>query len=210
MSYKIKQFRSSQVPNFQTLVSQEPSQEPSFYTEIRGTLNNNNNKFNLVDADALQTSESYYIKFSVTFSTTSSLYLKLKNDSTNTEQTLQAFSGTVVNNEPVEIYFQTVFSPNADGYSTISWQPGQNGVTITIGNVYLRKLFNIVPDPRNKFITKLGVQGPPSLLMCINGEKIRIGKNRIYEMDNKNIKINSLCFCPKEEDFFIADYEYNE
>jgi hypothetical protein len=62
-----------------------------------------------------------------------------------------------------------------------------------------------------KYLTKIGVQGPPALLMCIDGEQIRVGKSGIYEL-NSNINITSISFVPKNTsnglDYFIMDFEY--
>ena len=189
MSYYIKQTRGS----INTLEN----------TNVNGTLNN---KEYALANNGLSSSQSYYIKFTATMGANiSSFYLKIANANKTLEQTIQAFGGT--GNQT----FETVFSPNTDGYTKILWQQA-SGTLSNISSVELKELQNIVPkssDPDDiPYITKLGVQGPPSLLMCINGEKIRIGKSKIYQLDDKNIKITSLCFCPKSSDFFIADYEY--
>lgn len=189
MSYYIKQTRGS----INTLHTES----------INGTLSNNNKEYTL--AEELLSSKSYYIKFSATTSgNTPSFYLKLTNNDRTLSQTIEAFGGNGI--------FQTVFSPNTDGYQKILWEQASGSLN-SISNIELKQLQNIVPENNTNqeekpYITKLGVQGPSSLLMCINGEKIRIGKNKIYQLDDKNIKIRSLCFYPKQSDFFIADYEY--
>jgi len=83
------------------------------------------------------------------------------------------------------------------------------------------RLINIISTLKQTYsnmtyLTKIGIQGPPSLLMCINGEQIRIGKSGIYEINNDIIKITSISFAPKqatltsnEVDYFIMDFEYN-
>ena len=73
----------------------------------------------------------------------------------------------------------------------------------SVSDIEIRPVVNKII---NKKIRKLGVQGPPSMLMCINGEPIRIGKNGIYELNNPNINIDFLSFIPKLNDFFIIDY----
>ena len=45
------------------------------------------------------------------------------------------------------------------------------------------------------------------MLMCINREQIRIGKNGIYEINN-GVEIKSIGFVPADNDYFIMDYEY--
>jgi len=68
--------------------------------------------------------------------------------------------------------------------------------------------------PDLSYLTKIGVQGPPSLLMSINGEQIRVGRNGIYEINN-GINITSISFVPKTStassdglEYFIMDFEY--
>ena len=46
------------------------------------------------------------------------------------------------------------------------------------------------------------------MLMCINGEQIRNNRSGIYEINNDKIKIKSIGFVPKGNDYFIMDYEY--
>lgn len=77
---------------------------------------------------------------------------------------------------------------------------------------------NSIPSP----LTKIGIQGPPGMLMCINGEPIRIGPSGIYEIRN-GYKITFLSFIKKvydvtvedgnlvvNPDTFIVDYQYND
>ena len=60
---------------------------------------------------------------------------------------------------------------------------------------------------------KIGIQGPSGLLMCINGEEIRIGPSGIYQIKN-GYKINFMGFIITSEnpsdDYFILDYQYEE
>jgi len=82
------------------------------------------------------------------------------------------------------------------------------------------RLINIISTLKQTYsnmnhLTKIGIQGPPSLLMCINGEQIRIGATGIYEINRDDIRITSINFVPKESkffsdglDYFIMDFEY--
>lgn len=67
-------------------------------------------------------------------------------------------------------------------------------------------------------LTKIGIQGPPGLLMCINGEGIRIGPSGIYEI-NSGYTVNFMGYILRlsdqkdreglpEYDYFIMDYQY--
>lgn len=68
-------------------------------------------------------------------------------------------------------------------------------------------------------LTKFGIQGPSGMLMCINGEGIRIGPSGIYEIKD-GYSINFLSILPGisyqsdgsgyNSDAFIIDYQYND
>ena len=68
-------------------------------------------------------------------------------------------------------------------------------------------------------LTKFGIQGPSGMLMCINGEGIRIGPSGIYEIKD-GYSINFLSILPGtsyqndgsgySSDTFIIDYQYND
>lgn len=77
-------------------------------------------------------------------------------------------------------------------------------------------ILNILTDGDNAIqsLKKIGVQGPPGLLMCINGQNIRIGPSGIYEIKN-DYKITSIGFAIDKSDttldkrnYFILDYQY--
>lgn len=131
------------------------------------------------------------------------------------------------NNEEEIDFFETVFSLN-DTYNILVWQltrteddynknfqevDGTPGRIINIEecNLYIVKnILNILKQNNSnlQYLTKIGIQGPPLMLMSINRQQIRIGKNGIYELNN-GINITSIGFIPKNEnDFFIMDFEY--
>ena len=56
-------------------------------------------------------------------------------------------------------------------------------------------------------LAKIGVQGPPGLIMCINREQIRIGRTGIYELNN-GMKIQSIGFVLKKSDFYLDGTDY--
>ena len=107
-----------------------------------------------------------------------------------------------------------------------NWNPSTSnyqGRIIEISACQICKLNNIlgnnsIPSP----LTKIGIQGPPGMLMCINGEPIRIGPSGIYEIRN-GYKITFLSFIRKVHDVtvegetlvvnpdtFIVDYQYSD
>ena len=67
-----------------------------------------------------------------------------------------------------------------------------------------------IPADKVEILKKIGIQGPSGLLMCINGEEIRIGRSGLYEI-NYDINITFLGFVIKEKsnnDYFILNYQY--
>lgn len=64
-------------------------------------------------------------------------------------------------------------------------------------------------------LSKIGIQGPPGLMFCIDGEEIRIGRTGIYELYNDAIQISYIGFIIKDslmtqdgKDFFTMDFKY--
>lgn len=75
------------------------------------------------------------------------------------------------------------------------------------GNIY-RMEKNWVTDVFKKEVLKLGVQGDQGLNIILNGELIKMGKNGLFEIDG--IEIKHLCFMPRENEYFLVDYECEE
>lgn len=88
------------------------------------------------------------------------------------------------------------------------------GRIIQIPSYQIQKLQNLLDNIQAQ---KIGIQGPTGMLMCINGEGIRIGPSGIYEIKN-GYKVNFLGVVRgQSQDFkgsfgrdsFIVDYQYN-
>ena len=150
---------------------------------------------------------------------------RVENDIVVKEQFIKLFK---VPNAPLQededknyISFEIIISPNSS-YNQIIWQMQREYVDYitkeTIdGETYdgrvaiiqvntFSQIVNIINslqiNSQDIALSKVGIQGPPSLLMCINGEQIRIGKNGIYEINN-SIQITFLGFIPKSaSDYF--------
>ena len=178
---------------------------------------------------------SYYLRFSVMQRTDSiqNFSLKLRNSlqQQDNEQSIERYEVTSGKmGETKQIFFEVIFSPNAT-YNQIVWEltrtgkdydttleeNGQARETGVIGRkmkvkIYkFTKLKNIMQTLRShysmKYLTKIGIQGPPALLTCINRQQIRLGRNGIYEINN-GINITSISFVPNDNDYFIMDFEY--
>lgn len=86
-----------------------------------------------------------------------------------------------------------------------------------IENLFSKKENYQIAESDINQITKIGIQGPPGMLVSINGQQIRIGGNGIYQLNNELITINQLGVVPIEtiaqnyyKNYFIIDYEYNK
>lgn len=239
MAYNIGQFRrSSNINDYYEDISnnfviqyfQERLSELTstvFFENAYYDFSNTGNKLNKQNY--------YYLNFSVKkMNSIQNFYLKLKNltqseddFSDNNEQIIAEFTVPQSTIEDDWTNFEIIIAPNKT-YGQLYWD-----LRRTISNDYLstsdmqvegaigRKMTivinqfaiikNIVKDI-NK-IVKIGVQGPPSLLMCINGEQIRIGKTGIFEINEDNVSISFVGFIPKVKnnilEYFIMDYEYS-
>lgn len=225
--YHFGQFRKSQMDSFsiplQINISQQPTETTSGLDMIFYNICGNLTEDNIVNNQ-----NSYYLQFEVKqkIDSEQKFYLKLKN-STQTEDNEQLINTYTVPAGNSTMYFEVVFTPNAV-YNQIIWELQrtfldyqiQHGRIMEIEIKNFTKLINVLTKltqnyPDLIYLTKIGIQGPPSMLMCINGEQIRIGRNGIYEINNEAIKITSINFIPKnsnlsnKQDYFIMDFEYN-
>ena len=78
-------------------------------------------------------------------------------------------------------------------------------------NVVLSSVNNILAQNNVDSAFKLGIQGSPSLITCINGEPIRLGQSGVFEIYREDFDIYSVGFIIKPEDEnknFIMDYCY--
>lgn len=196
----------------------------SFIDKIATQTTANNKTIDLT----VNNQNCYYLYFTVKrMSTKQNFYLKLINTSATgatTEQLIDTYQVEESDNSNSVVHFETIISPNAT-YNGILWELQRNNddlsgnkrvMNVTVNN--FTRLKNILSTLNIQRLTKVGIQGPPSLLMCINREPIRIGRNGIYELNN-GIDITSISFVPKFVpknnssgsnvlDYFIMDFEY--
>lgn len=87
---------------------------------------------------------------------------------------------------------------------------GTKGRRLNFESAELYVVNDLVEDMKQKAtsplssITRIGVWGRPGLLMCINGEPVRVGPSGHYEQDS--VTIASFGVAPEENDFFTIDY----
>lgn len=125
--------------------------------------------------------------------------------------------------------FELVFKPVEDGFSKIVISMVRDATDYNIqrldnnGNIEfgrkvdknlvrfgLSKIYNFV-DNINKggSLSRIGVWSRPGLMMCINGEEIKVGTNGYYELDA--LPVTSIGFIAKDNDYsnnWTLDYEY--
>ena len=236
--YRFGQFRRTQLENyFNELQFTLGQRDTDAVSTIEITFKNA--CINLSDDNVLRNQNYYYLKFSVKRleSSQQKFYLKLYNT-----QDLESDEIYTVDEFNVEKglgfkTFEVILAPNRT-YNQIVWdlqrtiddysieEDGQPGRIMTVDKIFYSKLVNVIDTLKSKYsnlthLTKIGIQSPPSLLMCINGEQIRVGKSGIYEINNENIRISFIGFVPSDlipsdnsenldikRDYFIMDFEY--
>ena len=229
--YHIGQFRRPQLDSYSTPLSMElgrqqtegASSEDILFYNACGNLSGDN---------VMNSQNCYYLRFGVKQRKDSEqvFYLKIRNVS-ETEDNEQLIDEFKVASGTGTVYFEVILSPNAT-YDQVLWElrrtaldynmlnaDGTNGRVMNVVDYTYTRLIDVLTTLKStytgmEYLTKIGIQGPPSLLMCINREQIRIGKTVIYEINN-GIKITSISFVPKTStlssdglDYFIMDFEY--
>lgn len=178
--------------------------------------------------------QNYYIRLAINKDPSShqKITMQLRNSSvTNSDiQTLQTYYIPKENsiNEKTSI-IQFVISPNATYDQIIlHLERKQQDFNKHQDDDFYGRVLNVRVESFGKItnllgqvitptvLTKMGVQGPPGLLMCINGQGIRIGPSGIYQINN-GYQVNFLGFIvlmsddtPDKRDFFILDYQYKQ
>lgn len=113
-----------------------------------------------------------------------------------------------------ELFLEMVVAPDTNEYDRLVFHidhlaTGFGGV-ITINSVQIYQIFNLIRASQLD-ITKIGIQGNPSLLTCINGQALRIGPSGILEISKVgNFSFDFIGIIPRTQDHWILDYQYNE
>ncbi len=225
------QFRRTQQSQYFTTLSMTLSTQQE--TEVSDVIDVAfwNRCGNLTGSNVMNNQNCYYLRFGVEKRTdaTQKFYLKIRN--TNVEEdNEQLIEEYYVGLGSGKVYFECIISPNGN-YNQILWElqrlpidydiktEGKPGRILNVVIDKYARLIDIIDYLKRQYagleyLTKIGIQGPPSLLMCINREPIRMGKTGIYEINN-GIDITSLSIIPKSSssfsdglDYFIIDFEY--
>ena len=235
MAYNFGQFRRSQLASYSTSLTytldtiQEtsPLSEAVIFNERVIDLDGDN-VLNAVDSTGT-IQRCYYIRYKIykKWDTTQVITLKLINTlkEEDNEQTLTTFTVTK-GYESDYSYYDFVIAPNAtynriefflnrivDDYNSVN-DDDTYGRTVEIEIDRLEEITNITTylnsaiDNKGQF-QQIGIQGPPGLQMCIDGESIKIGRSGIYEINN-GTTIKFIGFIVQEDDgqYFMMDYQY--
>lgn len=233
MSFQFRQFRRNQLSSFLTPLSYELTTITSQSTISPAVtfLDNililsGNNIIKPTELDGVRT-KNYYIRFKV-YKKANPQTIKIKLVNTNkTSDNIQVLKSIVVEGGRESDYssYEIVISPNntynrilfelqreLEDYNTIN----QDGTYGRICNIYIDRLdevYNVI-NHLSSLINKtsllqIGVQSAPGLLMCINGEEIKVGRSGLYEILN-GYKISFIGFIvePDDNKYFILDYQY--
>lgn len=182
-----------------------------------------------ITSGSFNPNSSYYLSFNVSrlasYNQNIKVYLKNSSATNNSIQILKTCNVTKGSTSYQE-FFELVFTPN-NTYTDIVFElqrdnsdysitnsDGTYGRKMNISIVDCSKITNILTSLESQTLKRIGVQGPPGLIMCINGEEVHIGRSGIYEL-NVGIDITSLGFVIKPSsqtmdglDYFVMDYQY--
>lgn len=231
MSFRFGQFRRNQIDSFLTSLDYRLEEEQTKSTISTATI--------FIDEvisipDMLKPTEpdsanikSYYLSYRIyKKSTPQEIIIKLINtnkqvDNTQTLKTITVEAGR----ETEYLTYEMIISPN-NNYDQIKFElqreledyntknsDGTYGRSCKIEVVALDEIYNVIDYlstiTGTSTLLQIGVQSAPGLLMCINGEEIRVGRSGLYEILN-GYKITFIGFMvePDDNKHFILDYQY--
>lgn len=234
MSYKFGQFRKSQLSSYLTpleytlrnLRVQSSLSEGVVFIDKCIDLNDDNMLQALVNGNK---QKSYYLRFKIFKQLTpQKITIRLVNttkttDNVQTVETIEIDAGSESDYSSFELilspndnhtYNQVYFELNREliDYNTLN-EDGTYGRKIVISIDRFDEIYDVIDYLQtsidNKHTLKqIGIQGPPGLLMSINGEAIKIGRSGLYEINN-GINTSFIGFIVEgDEKYFILDYQY--
>ena len=231
MSFQFGQFRRSQLDSFLTPLKYKIEQ-----AKIKSTISTEvtfvDNVISLTDAlkpteqDGIR-AKNYYIRFRIyKKANPQTLIIKLINTNKQTDN-IQNLRTIIVDAGRETEYntYEIVIPPN-NNYNQIKFElqreledynkknsDGTYGRICKIEVMRLDEIYNVI-DYLTTIINKsallqIGVQSAPGLLMCINGEEIRVGRSGLYEILN-GYKVTFIGFIvePNDNKHFMLDYQY--
>ena len=225
--YKIGQYRRSTQEQYFIPFVKDTNYEIGTQSTTTVAVNDvvfTNPCLNLKGNLTMNNTNCYYIRFEIKKKVDDIQIIRLKLRDTqateDNEQLIEIFEIGAGDGETVPL--EIIIAPN-NSYNQIVWELQRTtddyrktSRQIQIEIKEFAQLINIMGrltanNSNVRYLTKIGIQGPPSLLTCINREQIRLGKNGIYELNNNKIKITYIGFVPRSLiDYFILDFEYTQ
>ena len=234
MNYNFGQFRKSQIDNYLMPLDSGILEDLQVTSALSENVKFVDKKIDLVEEDYLQAltnnnkQRSYYIKFKVfKQDTAQSINIKLINTKATTDN-MQLIKNIKINRGKDTDYsiFEIVISPSDNHvFDRIYFELNRElidynthiaddiyGRALSIEIERLDEIYNVIDFLENSIDTdtlkQIGVQGPPGLLMSINGEEIRIGRSGLYEINN-GVSVSFIGFIiEQDEKYFVLDYQY--
>ena len=231
MSFQFGQFRRSQLDSFLTPLKYKLEQ-----AKIKSTISTAvtfvDNVISLTDAlkpteqDGIR-AKNYYIRFRIyKKANPQTIIIKLINTNKQTDN-IQNLRTIIVDAGRETEYntYEIVIPPN-NNYNQIKFElqreledynkknsDGTYGRICKIEVIRLDEIYNVInyltTIINKSALLQIGVQSAPGLLMCINGEEIRVGRSGLYEILN-GYKVTFIGFIvePNDNKHFMLDYQY--
>lgn len=236
MSYNIGQFRRDMLDSNNYLTQIGCTQ--TYVIQKSDAIDNINFKNTVLrPGQPFSSSYCYYVRMQIERLQSKqqiNIYLRNQGNENSVKQYIMSFSipSKKQGNDDGKntVVVQTVFSPNTN-YNELLLLLSRtredylvSGETIEDNEIYGRevivknfevnRIYNILNQIQVNNLSKIGIQGPSGLLMCINGEGIRIPPSGIYQI-KIGYKITFIGFIiknsdetPDKKDYFILDYQY--
>ena len=230
MSYTIGQFRKDMLGNYLNQISMTKREIHTSPSGISGDIYFKDAAFSMTNSFDYQ--KNYYIKIQIKRTNANqnfSISLANLDNEEKSEQFLKSFYVPAIRgNKDINktAIIEIVFNPIIN-FSDVVIRLNRTSQDYSIENPdgSSGRVFEIVDDgcacyeiinilnsiPSVTAFDKIGVQGPSGLLMCINGEEIRVTPSGIYET-RSGYKINFMGFVVTDPNpnvnYFILDYQY--
>ena len=231
MSFQFGQFRRNQLDSFLTPLKYKLEKD-KIKSTISTTVTFVDNIVSLTDTlkpteqDGIR-AKNYYIRFRIyKKANPQTIIIKLINTNKQTDN-IQNLRTIVVDAGRETEYntYEIVIPPN-NNYNQIKFElqreledynkknsDGTYGRICKIEVIRLDEIYNVInyltTIINKSALLQIGVQSAPGLLMCINGEEIRVGRSGLYEILN-GYKVTFIGFIvePNDNKYFMLDYQY--
>ena len=231
MSFQFGQFRRSQLDSFLTPLKYKIEQA-TIKSTISTVITFVDNVISLTDVlkpteqDGIR-AKNYYIRFRIyKKANPQTIIIKLINTNKQTDN-IQNLRTIIVDAGRETEYntYEIVIPPN-NNYNQIKFElqreledynkknsDGTYGRICKIEVIRLDEIYNVInyltTIINKSALLQIGVQSAPGLLMCINGEEIRVGRSGLYEILN-GYKVTFIGFIvePNDNKHFMLDYQY--